>query len=85
MIETEPEIRDLPEVLDQENKLGRVAMVGAVEFVHVDFAYRDGAKVLNDFNLTAASGQCLALVGESGGGKSTIVNLVSRFYEPAAG
>ena len=85
MIETEPEIQDRPEVIIKESKQGKPAMIGSVEFVDVDFAYRDGSKVLSGFNLMVESGCCLALVGESGGGKSTIVNLVSRFYEPTSG
>lgn len=58
---------------------------GDVEFSHVDFAYKDGESVLHDFNLTVKSGQTIALVGETGAGKSTIVNLLCRFYEPSSG
>ena len=56
-----------------------------LEFRHVDFAYSDGTPVLKDFNLSVQSGQTIALVGASGGGKSTIANLAARFYEPTAG
>jgi ATP-binding cassette subfamily B protein len=59
--------------------------IGNIEFRHVDFSYEDGEPVLKDFNLTTESGQTIALVGASGGGKSTIVNLVARFYEPTGG
>lgn len=59
--------------------------VECLEFRHVDFAYSDGESVLKDFSLTVTSGQTIALVGASGGGKSTIVNLAARFYEPTAG
>lgn len=58
---------------------------GDIEFRHVDFSYIEGEKVLIDFNLSVKSGQTIALVGETGAGKSTIVNLVCRFYEPTAG
>lgn len=60
-------------------------ITGDVEFRHVDFAYKDGEKVLEDFNLHVKSGENVALVGETGAGKSTIVNLVCRFYEPTSG
>lgn len=59
--------------------------VANIEFRHVDFAYSDGEPVLKDFNLFVDSGQTIALVGASGGGKSTIVNLAARFYEPTGG
>ncbi len=60
-------------------------MRGAVEFEHVDFAYHDGEPVLKDFNLKIRQGESVALVGPTGGGKSTIVNLLCRFYEPTGG
>ncbi len=56
-----------------------------LEFRHVDFSYTNGESVLKDFNLSIHSGQTIALVGASGGGKSTIVNLAARFYEPTGG
>lgn len=56
-----------------------------IEFRHVDFRYTTGPAVLHDFNLVARSGETIALVGASGGGKSTIVSLLGRFYEPTAG
>jgi ATP-binding cassette, subfamily B, bacterial len=60
-------------------------IVGAVTFEQIGFAYKDGTQVLNDFNLEVASGETIALVGATGGGKSTIANLVCRFYEPTGG
>jgi ATP-binding cassette subfamily B protein len=59
--------------------------IATLEFRHVDFSYEDGEPVLQDFNLTVQAGQTIALVGASGGGKSTIVNLAARFYEPTGG
>lgn len=56
-----------------------------LEFREVGFSYTDGETVLEDFNLTVNSGETIALVGASGGGKSTIVNLAARFYEPTKG
>ena len=58
---------------------------GRVEFKNVTFKYKGGEKVLSKFNLTVEKGQTIALVGETGSGKSTIVNLVCRFYEPTEG
>ena len=64
---------------------GYPASIETLEFRHVDFAYTDGEPVLKDFNLAVQAGQTIALVGASGGGKSTIVNLAARFYEPTGG
>lgn len=58
---------------------------GEVEFQNVSFSYIDGEEVLKNFNLKVEAGQNIALVGETGSGKSTIVNLVCRFYEPQEG
>ncbi|HAS73836.1 MAG TPA: ABC transporter ATP-binding protein, partial [Clostridiales bacterium UBA8960] len=58
---------------------------GEVEFKHVDFYYKEGEYILKDFNLKVEKGQTVALVGETGSGKSTIVNLACRFYEPTHG
>ena len=59
--------------------------IDRIEFRNVSFAYKEGQPVLEDFNLTVESGQSIALVGPTGGGKSTIVSLLCRFYEPTAG
>ena len=56
-----------------------------VEFREVGFRYSTGPQVLQDFSLTVQAGDTIALVGPSGGGKSTLVSLVCRFYEPTAG
>lgn len=58
---------------------------GGVEFRDVSFSYKEGEKVLDHFDLTVRPGEKIALVGETGAGKSTIVNLVCRFYEPTGG
>ena len=64
---------------------GGPARIDAIEFRNVTFRYENGPVVLHDFNLTVRAGETIALVGPSGGGKSTIVSLVCRFYEPVSG
>lgn len=58
---------------------------GRVEFDHVDFFYRPGELVLDQLSLTAEPGETTALVGRSGGGKTTAMSMIMRFYEPKAG
>lgn len=58
---------------------------GDITFEHVDFFYKEGEYILKDFNLEVKAGETIALVGETGSGKSTIVNLTCRFYEPTNG
>jgi len=58
---------------------------GNIDFEHVDFAYDDREVVLEDFSLQVNAGEKIALVGETGSGKSTIVNLICKFYAPTSG
>ncbi|AMC93836.1 ABC transporter ATP-binding protein [Erysipelothrix larvae] len=60
-------------------------IVGDVEFKDVTFHYNPDEPVLTHFNLSVKAGQSIALVGETGSGKSTLVNLLCRFYEPVSG
>ncbi|MBE5781645.1 MAG: ABC transporter ATP-binding protein [Clostridiales bacterium] len=91
LVDTEPEIKDKPEAAEKEgtffapNKENWKPIVGRVEFKDVGFAYSNGTRVLDHFNLTVEPGQTVALVGETGAGKSTIVNLLCRFYEATEG
>lgn len=79
ILDTEPSIADgvgaaqMPEI------------EGKVVFDHVDFSYDDKAKVLDDVSFTIQPGETIALVGPTGAGKTTIVNLISRFYEVTDG
>ena len=86
-----PEIKDSKEVIEKYGdyinlkKENFEELKGDVSFNNVSFAYKNGKKVLSDFSLTVKKGQSVALVGKTGAGKSTIVNLLSRFYEPTSG
>lgn len=91
LLETEPEICDSPEVVEKygdsfhPKKENWPDIRGDIEFDRVSFHYKGGEEVLHDFSLHVKAGQTVALVGETGSGKSTIVNLVCRFYEPTEG
>ena len=92
LIETEPNVKDSPEVIA---KYGDVfepkrenweEIRGDIEFKNVDFMYPDGDEwVLKNFNLKIPFGTNVAVVGETGAGKSTIANLICRFFEPTSG
>jgi ATP-binding cassette subfamily B protein len=58
---------------------------GQVDYRHVEFSYRADVPALHDINITVRAGQCVALVGPTGAGKSTLVALLSRFYEATGG
>jgi ATP-binding cassette subfamily B protein len=75
----------VPEITDQPGAVDPGTIGGDIEFDGVNFWYDPENPVLTDFNLHVKRGETLALVGPTGGGKSTIVNLVCRFYEPKEG
>ncbi|MCJ7736732.1 MAG: ABC transporter ATP-binding protein/permease, partial [Anaerolineae bacterium] len=75
----------VPDVVDRADSIDPGTLHGDIVFRDVDFCYKDGEPVLEKFNLTVRTGETIALVGPTGGGKSTIVNLVGRFYEPTGG
>jgi ATP-binding cassette subfamily B protein len=74
-----------PDVHNRENSIEAKTLLGEIEFDHVDFFYEERKPVLTDFTLKVNAGETIALVGPTGGGKSTIVNLLCRFYEPSKG
>ncbi len=70
-----------PAIADDEGVAQMPAIRGEVTFAHVNFSYDDKVKVLDDVSFRVAPGETIALVGPTGAGKSTIVNLISRFYD----
>lgn len=92
LIETEPDITDTPEVIEKygdnfnPKKENWETIKGDIEFKDVSFKYPDGDEyILTDFNLKIPAGTTVAIVGETGAGKSTLVNLACRFFEPTKG
>jgi subfamily B ATP-binding cassette protein MsbA len=79
VIETEDEVRNLPGAKKAP------PFQGEIEFEHVHFAYENGYGTLRDINLHVEPGQVAALVGPTGAGKSTIISLIGRFYDPQQG
>ncbi|STZ77317.1 ABC transporter ATP-binding protein [Bergeriella denitrificans] len=72
-------------IVDKPQALPLKVGAGEIKFDHVDFSYEAGKPLLNGFNLTIKPGEKVGLIGRSGAGKSTIVNLLLRFYEPQSG
>ena len=72
-------------ILDKPHALPLKVTRGEIKFDHVDFSYEAGKPLLNGFNLNIKPGEKVGLIGRSGAGKSTIVNLLLRFYEPQSG
>lgn len=74
-----------PAIADEEGVVQMPSIRGEVTFAHVNFSYDDKVKVLDDVSFRVAPGETIALVGPTGAGKSTIVNLISRFYDVQEG
>lgn len=74
-----------PAVLDKPDAIDPGSIKGDIIFDHVNFSYESNEPVLSDLSLHVRRGETIALVGATGGGKSTIVNLLCRFYEPVSG
>lgn len=75
LIEEEPEVPDAPDAIELENA------DGSVELEHVSFSYVPEQKLIEDFNLSVKPGQRVAIVGPTGCGKTTLINLLMRFYD----
>jgi ATP-binding cassette, subfamily B, bacterial len=74
-----------PTVVEKPNAIALPPVSGKVEYHNVSFAYKPGEPVLKDISLLVLPGEAIALVGASGAGKTTFVNLLPRFYDPVAG
>ncbi len=95
LIEARPEIEDSAAVLDRIATIGRTGRpaavdgyadrIGCIELRQVSFQYGSGPRILDDINLRIEHGENIAIVGSTGGGKTTLVNLLCRFYEPTEG
>jgi ATP-binding cassette subfamily B multidrug efflux pump len=79
IIDTQPEVQDAPDAAPLD------ALRGDVRFEGVHFGYRPDTPIINDMSLNAQAGQIVALVGPTGAGKTTIINLLTRFYEIDSG
>lgn len=95
LIEADPDIKDSDSVRaaldanyptrEQYAADGGSARIETIELKNVSFAYDRASPVLTDINLTVSRGETIAIVGPTGGGKSTLVNVICRFYEPTHG
>ena len=79
LMRTRPDIEDAPDAEELQN------VRGEIELDHVSFHYQDGTQVLENVSLKIAPGETYALVGHSGGGKTTLCHLIPRFYDVSAG
>ena len=79
LLDSEPDIQDAPQAQEPSS------LDGDIVFEDVDFYYQEDDPVLMGFNLSVDEGETIALVGPTGGGKTTIVNLIARFFEPRRG
>ncbi len=91
LINTPSDIVDTDEVIARYGQIGQLKkenwepITGHIELKDVHFHYKTGERVLEGLNLNVEAGSSVAIVGPTGGGKSTIVNLICRFYEPTSG
>ena len=79
ILDTTSDVSDAPDAREMQSGAGRV------EFVDVSFSYDKRVLVLEDLNFVAEPGQTIAILGPTGSGKSTVINLIPRFYDPANG
>ena len=78
-------IDEEPDVMEHPNPAVITETSGRVEFEHVDFSYLEDTPVLRDVSFTVEPGKSIAIVGPTGAGKSSIINLICRFYDPQSG
>lgn len=78
-------MRSKPEITDAEDAVELESAEGHIQYKDVCFSYNDGTEVLTDINLDIAPGETFALVGSSGGGKTTLCHLLPRFYDVTSG
>lgn len=81
----EEEETEIPKVIKNKNEVEKMIEKGNVEFKNVEFGYREGQTVIKNFNVKVEKGQTIAIVGPTGGGKTTLVKLLMRFYELNSG
>ncbi len=74
-------IEEEPQIPDKENAIALSSVEGRVDLEHVDFSYVPDKKLITDFNLSVRPGQRVAIVGPTGCGKTTVINLLMRFYD----
>ncbi len=79
IIDTEPTVRDVPDAIDLTDVRGHI------RFRNVTFGYIEGTDILTDFSLEIQPGETVAIVGDTGAGKTTVVNLLNRFYDIRSG
>ncbi|MFW6157794.1 MAG: ABC transporter ATP-binding protein, partial [Planctomycetota bacterium] len=80
------DIMDMPsEVADHDRAVAPARLEGRIEFQDVSFGYNEGERVLKHIDLTVEPGEMIGLVGQTGSGKSTLVSLLCRFYDPTKG
>lgn len=79
------ELLDLPEEIPDNGSFGNEKVLGDVKFENVNFSYDETKPLIKDLNLDIRHGQNIAIVGPTGAGKTTIVNLLMRFYDPQSG
>ena len=78
-------IEEEPQIPDKDNAVCLGDVEGSVDLAHVDFSYMPDKKLITDFNLSVRPGQRVAIVGPTGCGKTTVINLLMRFYDVNAG
>ena len=78
-------LMDTESKISNNGKLSADSLTGNIEFKNIEFSYNKGEKVLKDISFNVKSGEKIAIVGATGSGKTTIVNLLTRFYDTRKG